>query len=962
MKRDNTKIIDQYLSGELSGAERVDFVKELEKNAELREELELQGDVNEVAARTNLRETVESVGKSYHLFQKMKWFISGVLIIATAMLVVYFSLDKNEPQEKNLNTKEEPELSEIKNTSEKHDESFDKIKHEKEVHNQTNELSKTQSNDDKITHEGTFDIEINESRKPINNQKTLTEGLIDGLPTEEFLWKGNDTVYISNKGVLISVPKGTILLNDQPYSRTAVLHWQEAVDGATIMKSGLSTMADDELLETQGMFSISVKSKSGELLEIDKEKGIYVQVPVDEYKQGMQLYDGVYDNDGIINWEKPIPLEKTPVPISMSELDFYPIGYEDTLNKLKLNQEKKYRDSLYLACEFIDKTKSKGDNFITERNEEPTNKSEEAELSQEGKRGLIPPINKKTSRGSGALKGKVVDENSREAISNAKILLFTDNEERVQRKTDNNGNFEFASLPSGRYALKVEYSNCEEYLTDNVEISEEKITFLDQIQLKGCHRKDYIPPSKVLSFWNKNFENTILATRDFEKRMRTIHSTCDEDLLDVYISNIDKPLYYSDSLAAIEKGYSSFESFFSERVGKVELDNAHLENLQNFYTDGIESLKEELKKQREIYRNQNKKFDQKLIKERVEQAIRARQMNEETLNQETGFNLKQDPVNNWAGQTLPISSSALIASKQLTRSVGFRINRNNSFKNIDRKVADATRSRRNFQGKFGENNIDVKYNDFSVKVEDHENYTQLFTYLLPDEFNSYQRLNGNSGVFSYRLNDDISYNIAILGFNQQGFFYHERTNINKGNFSDIKLESITEDEFKIRLAKLNKSRLDDPSPIYKDLAWLKLEKENYRTQKSRIQKEKLLQRIRKVVFLCTDDYLFGTVVSFPDQEAQFPGGATSMKSFLAENINYPEKAMNEGVQGKVFVEFVVEVDGSISNVRVIRGVSPEIDEEAVRVVRLLPKLSPAQMNGSSTRSLKRIRVNFELYR
>jgi TonB family protein len=948
MKRDNTKIIDQYLSGELSDVEKNEFKEELNVNEDLRKELELQQSINDVASRSNLRDIVQSAGKSYHSFQKAKWFFGGVLVIIIAVLIVYFSMYKNESQEEKLNNQELPELKETEKADETNMEKDGEFDHVKESQSQTDELIKSESNFEEITTDTVVTIESIKA-ETLKTKKPRIKRLIDGLSCEEFLWKGMDTVYISNKGVLISIPKEAFLLNGQPFTEDAIIQWQEAVDGATIMKSGLSTMADNELLESQGMFTISVKSKLGELLEIDKKNGIYIQVPVDEYKEGMQLYDGVYSEDSIINWVNPVALEKIPVPIKMSDLDFYPAGYEDTLNKLKLSQEKRFRDSMYLACEFIDqeneKVKPKENNFNADE-DEPEGFST-TKVSQDEEVGMIPPINNKTTKGAGALKGNVVDKDNKEVISNAKVILFSE-EETTERKTDSNGEFEFTSIPSGIYGVEINYSDCKPYLAD-IEISAEKITFLDDIKLSGCTsdiEEDYIPPSKVLSFWNKKFDNTVLATRDFEKRMLSIHKTCDEGLLDLYINNIDKPLYYSDSLA-IEMGYINFESFFAERVGKVELDNAHLQNLKKFYTDGIESLKEELKKQREIYRDKNKEFDQKIAKERVAQAIRTRQMNEETLKKETSFNLKQDPFNN-------------SISRQLTRSIGFRINTNNSIKNVDRKVAEATRSRQNFQGNYGGKKIDVKYNDFTVEVKDHKRFARLFTYLLPDKFNSYQRISDNNGTFSYRLNDDISYNIVILGFNEQGFYYHEKTKINEGDFYDIKLESISEDVFKQRIARLNKSRLDEPSPIYKDLAWLKLEKENYRVQKNRIQKEKLLKRIRKVVFSCTEDCLFGTVVPFPDQEAQFPGGAPSMKRFLAENINYPEKAVNESTQGKVFVGFNIEADGSISNVRVVRGISTEIDDEAVRVVRSMPKWTPAQMNGRNVRSIKRIKVDFIL--
>src|SRR5690606_15454452 len=105
------------------------------------------------------------------------------------------------------------------------------------------------------------------------------------------------------------------------------------------------------LLETQGMFSFRAHTPEGELLDINPKTGVYVQIPVEEHKAGMQLYDGVKNEEGIVNWVNPEPLMKIPVPVDMAELDFYPVGYEDSLNAMKLRKDKKFRDSLYLAME-----------------------------------------------------------------------------------------------------------------------------------------------------------------------------------------------------------------------------------------------------------------------------------------------------------------------------------------------------------------------------------------------------------------------------------------------------------------------------------------------------------------------------------------------------------------------------------------------------------------------------------
>lgn len=86
----------------------------------------------------------------------------------------------------------------------------------------------------------------------------------------------------------------------------------------------------------------------------------------------------------------------------------------------------------------------------------------------------------------------------------------------------------------------------------------------------------------------------------------------------------------------------------------------------------------------------------------------------------------------------------------------------------------------------------------------------------------------------------------------------------------------------------------------------------------------------------TDDKIYETVKYPPE----YPGGSAGLIKFLSDNIQYPKNAMKNGVQGKVILQFVVEKDGSISNVEVLRSVDKELDAEAVRVVRQITRFVP----------------------
>lgn len=99
-----------------------------------------------------------------------------------------------------------------------------------------------------------------------------------------------------------------------------------------------------------------------------------------------------------------------------------------------------------------------------------------------------------------------------------------------------------------------------------------------------------------------------------------------------------------------------------------------------------------------------------------------------------------------------------------------------------------------------------------------------------------------------------------------------------------------------------------------------------------------------------------------DVDASFPGGYSEMMKFLSNNIHYPEDVLQMGGQGKVMLRFVVGKDGEIEQISVIRGVQgfEELDMEAMRVVKKMPKWKPAQINGKAVKSYFTLPISFQL--
>jgi TonB family protein len=97
-----------------------------------------------------------------------------------------------------------------------------------------------------------------------------------------------------------------------------------------------------------------------------------------------------------------------------------------------------------------------------------------------------------------------------------------------------------------------------------------------------------------------------------------------------------------------------------------------------------------------------------------------------------------------------------------------------------------------------------------------------------------------------------------------------------------------------------------------------------------------------------------------EQMPEFPGGQDSLYKFLGANIVYPNKAKKDGVEGKVYINFTIEKDGSINEVKVLRSVHPLLDEEAVRVVESFPKWKPGKQKGKTVRVSYNLPLNFVL--
>ncbi len=101
-------------------------------------------------------------------------------------------------------------------------------------------------------------------------------------------------------------------------------------------------------------------------------------------------------------------------------------------------------------------------------------------------------------------------------------------------------------------------------------------------------------------------------------------------------------------------------------------------------------------------------------------------------------------------------------------------------------------------------------------------------------------------------------------------------------------------------------------------------------------------------------------VIFAEKQPEFPGGISAFYAYVAQNVNYPKPAIRQGVSGKVFVQFVIDRDGSLSGLEVVKGIGAGCDEEALRVVRNSPLWNPGKQRGKPVRVRMVVPISFQL--
>lgn len=165
---------------------------------------------------------------------------------------------------------------------------------------------------------------------------------------------------------------------------------------------------------------------------------------------------------------------------------------------------------------------------------------------------------------------------------------------------------------------------------------------------------------------------------------------------------------------------------------------------------------------------------------------------------------------------------------------------------------------------------------------------------------------------------------------------------------------------KFTIPEIKKEEVNDPPPAIEEI-----EKDVEAGKKTQVGdnnmvvdevKEEPKQEVKQVIQEEVDNTVYTIIQKMPT----FPGGEAAMMKFISDNIKYPPMAKEAGIKGTVFVTFVVDREGNITNPQIMKGIGGGCDEEALRVIKMMPKWSPGEQNGKKVLVKINVPIKFVL--
>lgn len=362
-----------------------------------------------------------------------------------------------------------------------------------------------------------------------------------------------------------------------------------------------------------------------------------------------------------------------------------------------------------------------------------------------------------------------------------------------------------------------------------------------------------ILPAKIRAIWQDEFQNTLLATREFEHRMALIHYTCHGKVLDLYVNQLDQPLWKIDQqvarmdslgqLPGTEAG-SAFAELARLRHGQVDPDPKRARKLRDYYDRKQQVFERIAQETAKKFREENQKKLEEFQRTQFRHlSVESRQVltmyqQEFTMNLKSAFRQLGYPESG-ASRPSPRRTPSRYAA-ELPRTGAY---------NVDRPVIRATANRKSmkFTDKKGKTAV-IEYREFSFQLMDTASFDRVLVYLLPKQLSSYIRLNGSNNQFNYSLNAAIDYNLVVIGYKGKSRYFKGWYDVDGGTISLDRLNEIPANTLDLSIMEYAFER--NKNHWSREVAYQELaQSENIRRRKLKAQRD-LIDRLAPIIFKC----------------------------------------------------------------------------------------------------------------
>ncbi len=885
--------IEQYLLNVLTDVEIQAFEERMATDPNFKNEVELQEQLIHSLERISLQQTIQNAQKSY-VFWKIFKLIGIILISILSIIIAWYFMNASSEmttESESIPTKVEQQIQEHKKT---------------------------------VTQEVVSDPDtIPKKKTPLVTQNETTvfaEHIVidplEKIQSEVFtILTTKDTIVETKSGIVLLIPENTFVDKKQnAVSGTVQLEVKEAIDPAKIMTAGLSTLFNDKPLETGGMFFIEAK-KDGQKLQIHPKKEITADIPTQDYKEGMQLFDGEVLEDGTINWTNPKPLNKTLISHDIYSLNFYPPNYLETLAEKGYDTtNKKFTDSLYYSF----------GNAI--------DKKEKDSLKIKG------------------VIGRRINRNNRMPIDTVRTDAII-----VKRKDSVKSNIPKKKILLGLDPLKVKTIWNERY--QNTFIATKAFEERLQVIHKNCADANTIFDIYVQNL-NHNLhevDKMIVSTIGNTSLRKQFETFAAQQLTNV--PNIDA------DVSKLNQYYIQQQKVYRLTLEKTQRT---VDSLLKFDTEYQQLSKQRLQ---EYY---SKELEITIDKVTEDLGARLPRSFNQTPTSRT------DTVSNKVLTNFVSIANTINKEKRKRRyrapirTTGWK----NIDRIINEKVISSLKNRTTTTIKTRKKSATISYSDYEVSIENTEHFEQLFVYLVPNEFNSFIRLKSQDKHFTYKLNDILNYHVYCIAYLNDVPYYIDKTIKNASD--KLILSKITTEALRKKLSKINSKNTSLETEVsyetfknkhgtnlkkYRELIKLKraLNSIVFPCKQTEILNDALLGEETELIISDSISFEEDTTIAFEFVETVpiYPGcetfeSAMERKKCMSEKIRRVintkfDTSVMSGIQQlkgtqRIDAVFNIDTSGLVKDIQV-RSNHPKLDAEVKRVIQLLPKMKPATQRG-----------------